>query len=330
VNAHWARSRTWVAFAAVAALALAPSSFAQSVTTFVPGVIPDHWLTGGPDCTEQQADFQIHHYSPDLYILRESGCIHFEKPFIFLLFGQDKVLLLDTGAGSNTDTTTGRDENLRATVDFVIGQWLRAHNRTAPIHLVVAHLHSHPDHIFGDYQFTNRPDTTFVPPGNVQVLIDFFGFRHWPKDIVQYDLGSRVLDVLATPGHDPTELAIYDRQTGLLLVGDSLYPGRLYINQPADIYQDSIQRMVDFTADKPTVHVLGTHIERKAPYTDYFRFEHNQPVEVPLQLGRSSLLELLDACKQRDRNGNIVQKIYRDFTICSNFPNCNPINATGP
>jgi len=316
-------SRPLIAAAVLAAIAL--PTRVQSQPVYAPGNIPDHWLTGGPDCSELQQDFQIVHYNENMYILREAGCVHHEKPFLFMLFGQNKVMLLDTGAGPNTDPVSGREPNVRAAVDFVIKEWSKAHNRTS-IHLVVVHLHSHFDHIWGDPQFINRPDTTFVPPASVQVLIDFFGFKRWPKDIVQYDLGNRVLDIIATPGHDDTELAIYDRQTGILLVGDTLYPGRLYINGTADEYQASIQRMVDFTATRTTVHVMGTHIERRAPYIDWPIFEHYQPIEMPLQFGRSILLELLEACKLRDRDGKIVQKIYRDFTTCANYPNCNPIN----
>jgi len=260
---HWTCSRFWIALAAVAALSLLPSaSWAsnQSVT-FTPGAFPDHWLTGGPDCSELQQDFQIHRYNTNLYILREAGCVHHEKPFLFLLFGQDKALLLDTGAGPNTDPVSGRQPDVRSAVDFVIGQWLKQAGRTS-IPLVVVHLHSHFDHVWGDPQFIGRPDTTFVPPGSVAVLKSFFGITSWPEQIVPYDLGKRVLDIIPTPGHDDTELAIYDRQTALLLVGDTLYPGRLYINGTADEFQASVQRMLDFTADKPVAHVLGTHIER--------------------------------------------------------------------
>ena len=35
----------------------------------------------------------------DLCIFRESGCASYEKPFLYLLFGKEKALLLDTGAG---------------------------------------------------------------------------------------------------------------------------------------------------------------------------------------------------------------------------------------
>lgn len=316
----------FLARAAALALAVSPSLAFAQVLNFVPGEMPNKWLTGGPDCSELPQDFQVHRYNNNMYILREAGCVHHEKPFLFLLFGQDKVLLMDTGAGPNTDPESGREPNVRAAVDFVIGQWLRENNRTS-IHLVIVHLHSHFDHIWGDFQFSGRPNTTLIPHSSVPVLKSFFGITFWPHQIVQYNLGGRVLDIIPTPGHDDTELAIYDRQTAILFTGDTLYPGRLYINGTANEFQASIQRLVDFTEHRAVVHVLGTHIERKLPYTDWPIFEHYQPIEYPLEMGRSTLLELLEATKRRDSSGKIVQKIYRDFTICGAYPNCNPVNA---
>jgi glyoxylase-like metal-dependent hydrolase (beta-lactamase superfamily II) len=37
----------------------------------------------------------------------------------------------------------------------------------------------------------------------------FFGFHNWPTEIVPYDLGDRVLDVIPIPGHEPSSIAIY-------------------------------------------------------------------------------------------------------------------------
>jgi glyoxylase-like metal-dependent hydrolase (beta-lactamase superfamily II) len=36
------------------------------------------------------------------------------------------------------------------------------------------------------------------------------------------------------PGHHVASIALYDRRTGNLLTGDSLYAGRLYVNE-ADV-----------------------------------------------------------------------------------------------
>ncbi len=315
-----------LAAAALPAAALPAGANRDGPANLAPGSLPVRWDSGGPDCSVVQQDFQIHAYNADVFILRESGCVHAEKPFLYLIFGRDKALLLDTGAGPDTDPATGRAPGVRAAVDFAIDQWLRRNNRTS-IHLVVAHLHSHPDHIWGDGQFQKRPHTTVVPPNDVDALRAFFGIQRWPTDIVEYDLGQRVVDVIPIPGHDETSLAVYDRRTGLLFTGDTLYPGRLFINVPDhEVFAASIERLVDFTRTRPVAHVLGTHIEQRGPYIDYPIGNHFAPDETSLQLGRAHLLELREATALRNPSGAIVQKAYRDFTICGAYPTCVPIN----
>ena len=71
-----------------------------------------------------------------------------------------------------------------------------------------------------------------------------------------------MLDVIPTPGHHPSHIMIFDEKTRLLLSGDTLYPGRLYV--PADqfdAYRDSIDRVVAFTKTRKVSHILGAHIE---------------------------------------------------------------------
>ncbi|HDS5592949.1 MBL fold metallo-hydrolase [Enterobacter hormaechei] len=306
------------------------ASNTQSQIAYESGNLATKWLTGGPECAKFKDDFQVHKYNKNFYILRESGCVHTEKPFIYLLFGNEKAILFDTGAGKDTDATTGRVPDVVGTVNGVINQWLKENSRSS-IHLIVTHLHSHFDHIWGDYQFTQRTDTTFVKPGDVETLKAFFGIKSWPEETGQYDLGGRVLDIIPAPGHDATSIAVYDRNTAVLLTGDVLYPGRLYINEPnPDLMQASIQRLVDFTRTRPVAQILGTHIERRAPYYDYPRGTHFAPDEFPLQMGRADLLELLEATKLRTResSGNtITQKAYRNFTLCGAYPTCKPVNA---
>src|SRR5690606_23541766 len=130
----------------------------------------------------------------------------------------------------------------------VIGEWLTRHGRES-IDLVVAHTHGHGDHVAGNSQFTGMPSTVVV--GNSQAAVKtFFGIDNWPEQIVEYDLGGRIVDVIPIPGHQSAHIAVYDRATGILMTGDTLYPGRLYISTFSQ-YVDSIDRMVEFTADKP-------------------------------------------------------------------------------
>ena len=265
------------------------------------GVLPDRWQVSGPQC-QPDPKFQIHEYNPDFYILRESGCSNYEKPFLYLLFGKDKALLLDTGAGKT---------NVTEVVRGVIDGWL-ARNRRESLPLVVAHTHAHGDHVSGDAQLKLLPGSTVVglKPADVQT---FFAITSWPTQVVQYELGDRVLDIIPIPGHEASSIAVYDRQTGVLFTGDTLYPGRLYVSDGV-AFTKSIQRLVDFTDGKIVTHVLGNHIEEaRTPYVDYPVGTVHQPDEHALELGRSHLLELNDALAKM--RGTIVRTAMRDFTI---------------
>jgi hydroxyacylglutathione hydrolase len=265
------------------------------------GVLPKAWLLGGPKCVESP-EFQVHEYNEDLYILRQSGCSNYEKPFLFLLFGRDKALLLDTGAGK-TDVVR--------VVGNIIDKWL-ARTKRSSIELVVAHTHSHNDHTGGDELFKNRPGTVLVLP-NLNAVQSFFGIKNWPEQISQYDLGDRIVDVIPIPGHDATSIAVYDRSTGVLFTGDTLYPGRLYVRDQVQ-FVHSIQRLTDFTQNKLVAHILGNHIENtRTPYLDYRVGTVYQPDEHALELGRGELLELNEALRQM--NGKLVRMAMRDFTI---------------
>src|SRR5215475_5284504 len=135
-----------------------------------PGALPKSWLLGGPKCIELP-EFQVHEYNEDFYILRQSGCSNFEKPFLFLLIGKDKGLLLDTGAGKT---------DIARVVNNVISTWL-ARNKKGLIELVVAHTHAHKDHTGGDDQFKSLQHATLVLP-NLKAVQSFFGIKNWPEE----------------------------------------------------------------------------------------------------------------------------------------------------
>ena len=127
------------------------------------------------------------------------------------------------------------------------------------------------------------------------------------------DLGGRVIDILHIPGHQPAHLAYYDRQTGILLTGDHLYPGRLYVSDFA-AYEASTRRLVEFTATRPVAHILGCHIEQSdTPFVDYPVRTTYQPKEHSLELGRGVLLELLAGLESM--RSKPEKRLYRDFTI---------------
>ena len=264
------------------------------------GALPRSWASGGPDCRELP-EWQVHEYNQDFYILRESGCVNYEKPFLYLLFGRERCLLIDTGAGQT---------HVESTVSRIIRNWAQRNQRN-PAPLVVAHSHSHDDHTAGDAQFQMRANTSMVPL-TVEGTSRFFGSAHWPENTGKIDLGGRILDVIPIPGHDKLSLAYYDRETGVLLTGDSLYPGRLYVRD-FSAFVESTRRLVRFTEGRIVTHLLGCHIEQsRTPYLDYPIGTKYQPDEHSLELGRASLLELNDALAAMRAP---VRLALRDFTI---------------
>ena len=284
----------------------------QPASAFLePGVLPKAWMTGGPKCMEQPA-WQVHEYNPNFFIIRQSGCIHYEKPFLFLIFGRDRALLEDTGAGNVAQATAPM-------VMELIARWQARNHRTTPIELIVTHSHSHGDHVAGDAGFKGRANVTLVE-ASVPALQAAFGIKAWPTDIVSIDLGKRVVDLIPIPGHDVAGIALYDRQTGVLLTGDSFYPGRLYVGDDQfATFAASHQRLVDFTRDKPVAHILGTHIEQTStPFVDYPRGTVYQPDEHPLELTRGVLLELNDAIV--GLKGRLDRVVLRDVILSPRVP----------
>ena len=237
-----------------------------------------------------ETPLQVHAYDPHTYLLRQSKATSYEAPFIYLLFGNERAIMLDTGATKDPAVFP-----LRSTVDRLIADWLDANPREG-YELVVAHTHGHGDHVAGDGQFAGRPLTTVVSR-EVDAVGEFFGFTDWPGEVVTFDLGGRVLEVTGIPGHQPAAIAIYDPWTGFLLTGDTVYPGRLYaLDFPA--FVDGLERLADFAAARQVTHVMGCHIEMtRRPGRDYPLGALYQPDEPPLEMTVAQLVAVRDAAR---------------------------------
>jgi len=269
------------------------------------GTLPVSWDSGGPKCMELP-EWQVHEYNPGLYIMRQSGCTDYEQPFVFLLFGSTRALLLDTGS---------RRGNIAPELKLIVHRWLQRNHR-ASVPLVLVHSHAHSDHTAGDaeLQALNDPaiPITYVAP-TVAANKAFYGIANWPQDPGSVDLGNRVVDALAIPGHEPSAVALYDRQTAILFTGDNVYPGRLFIQDLSE-YEKSNRRMLEFTKDKPVAHILGNHVGRtRTPYIGYPMGTIYQPDAHELQLSRGVLLEIEEGLQ--GMHGKPQRIYYRDFTL---------------
>lgn len=236
---------------------------------------PTKWIDGTACGTDPA--IQTWKYAEGTYILRQSLCTTFEGPFLYLFVGKAKALLVDTGTGG---------VDLRAEVTKLLAG--------KAVQLVVAHSHGHGDHVGGDGAFKNQANTTVVG-SQASAVKQFFGIAG--EAPAAFDLGGRVVDVLAIPGHQAAHVAYYDHETRLLLTGDTLYPGRLYIDDWS-AYRTSIPRLVAFVdAQRPVSFVLGGHIELPKTGPDYAYGAKQHPGEHALELGDKDLRELDVAVK---------------------------------
>jgi len=235
------------------------------------------WNEGAGDCQKNPPPpLQVHRYNAQTFILRESLCATYEGPFLYLLMGSQRGLLIDTGAVSDA-----REMPLAQTVHALLPQ--------SGFPLTVVHTHGHLDHRSGDGQFADDPHTEVVGTTLEDVMRQFH-LSDWPNGSAQIDLGERIVDVLPTPGHYTSELSYYDRQTGLFFSGDFFLPGRLLIaDKGADLA--SARRVIQFLGDQPVTYVLGGHVELDQAGNTFLGV-HYHPDERPLQLSKDQLLQL--------------------------------------
>jgi hydroxyacylglutathione hydrolase len=265
------------ALLAVELLLLTPAARSQ----LLPGSLDVHWSEGAADCGRSTSPpLQVHPYNARTFILRENLCVTFEAPFMYLLLGSKRALLIDSG-----DVAEPTRVPLANTVlNLLPGDGARK------LPLLVVHTHRHLDHRAGDAQFSQLPNVQVVG-FDIDSVRHYYNFAGWPNGLARIDLGDRTVDVIPTPGHNETEVSFYDRGTGLFFSGDFLMPARLLIDDTnADLA--SAKRVADFVRDRPIAYVLGGHIEMDADGNTFAWESQYHPHEHVLQMTKADLLAL--------------------------------------
>jgi hydroxyacylglutathione hydrolase len=263
------------------------------------------WIHGSPDCkTNKDPAIEVFQYDKSSYILRQNKCLSYEAPFIYVLVGDDKILVVDTGA-----TESANEFPLYETV-LSLKQDHADESQTKVREILVVHSHSHSDHYTGDAQFKNQPNVTVVATSNTGVNA-FYDFKKWPNQQKTVDLGGRSITIIPTPGHQEEAIAIYDTQTQWLLTGDTFYPGIIYVKDWTD-YKDSIERLASFVDTRSISAILGAHIEMTNTPNEYYEIGTiYQPKERSLVLTPEDLISLNAKMSQ----SNKARKISLDALI---------------
>jgi hydroxyacylglutathione hydrolase len=238
------------------------------------------WIHGSPDCSKGiDPPIQVFQRDKSTWVLRQNKCLSFEAPFMYLLLGDDRALLLDTGATDNPESFP-----LLTTVRSLIGE------RS----LLILHSHSHGDHRRGDTQFSGQTGVELVAP-NAASLRAFLDKADGTGSDRSIELGGREVIVIETPGHQEESITLYDSQTRWLLTGDTVYPGLIYVKD-WQAYRESISRLASFAQSHELAAVLGAHIEMTDKAGEYYPIGTvYQPHEAPLPLSPEVLQTLATA-----------------------------------
>lgn len=249
------------------------------------------WIHGSENCVSLVNDsnyqeWQQIQYQPQSFIFRQNKCSHYEGPFVYLFIGQEKGLLIDSGA-----TIEG---------GFSLVELIRD---ITDLPILLAHSHGHSDHRLGDDAFRNQEAMSVLDVGSSAVQ-NYFGFSNWPNEPSSIDLGDREIELLPIPGHSDDDLAFYDAQSKVVVTGDTLYPGRLYVSDWLE-YRKSIIRLAEWVSQKSVSFIMGTHIEMSAtPNLDYPIGTTYQPNEhrLPLRVADIYILqEEMEALESPER-----------------------------
>ncbi len=224
------------------------------LTSATAGSLDMRWHPGEEQCSPANSGrIEAHAFDESTIVIRQNPCVDFEANFLYLLIGESRALLVDTGATEDAQTNAGL-------VEMVDGYRRRPDGAKLP--LTVVHTHRHSDHRAGDAAFAKLPGVDVAPIDSAGMR-GFLKLVDWPNGTATLDLGNRMVDVLPAPGHHEDHVVLYDRRTQLLFTGDFLLPGRLLVDD-IDAYETSARRVAEFVAKNPVSHVLGAHIELDA------------------------------------------------------------------
>jgi len=222
--------------------------------------------------------FEVYRIRPGVFAIYEP--LQEEEVISYLILGEKRALLFDTGLGVGDIRTVVRG--------------------LTRLPVIVLNSHTHFDHVGAnadfeevlalDTDYTRKnalgdprgADKVFWPgalcgmlPKGVDAatwVLRPFKISRSVHDGDQVDLGGRKLRVIATPGHTPDSLCLFDEANGLLFTGDTFYLGPIYLFVPET-------SLPDYFASVDRLAAMASRVKLLLP-------AHNIPVANPEYLGR--------------------------------------------
>ena len=225
--------------------------------------------------------FTIDEIDANTYIISEYR--HWEETHCYLLNGNMRSLLIDTGLGISNIY----EEVLKLTDKPITAAATHIHWDHIGGHKYFPDFYAHADELEwlnGQFPLSIETiremvaDRCDLPEGFCMDEYEFF--QGMPTKVMAdhdiIDIGGREIEVLHTPGHSPGHLCFWETSRGYLFTGDLVYKDTLFAYYPStdpDAYLDSLEKVAALPVKKvfPAHHSLDIKPEILIRMQEAFR-----------------------------------------------------------
>lgn len=225
--------------------------------------------------------FTINQVEKDTFIISEYR--HWEETHCYLLNGENKSLIIDTGLGICNII----DEVKKLTDNSVVAVATHIHWDHIGGHKYFPEFYAHQDELNwlkGEFPLTINQikqmvaDRCDLPRG--YDLNEYEFFQGNPTKILRdndlIDIGGRVIEVYHTPGHSPGHMCFWEKERGYIFTGDLVYKDTLFAYFPStdpQAYLNSLERISALPVKRvfPAHHSLDIYPEILKRMCDAFR-----------------------------------------------------------
>jgi len=179
----------------------------------------------------------------------------------YLILGDDRALMFDTGCGENE---VKGDYKIKYILDKIT---------SLPVTLIQSHFHFDHNqniHEFEHIAFPDLPDLRdrVSPDGLFQFTQEDLFEGDYPSQITvdewfpmdaELDLGDQVIQLVHVPGHSVESVAILNKSSKVILLGDFLYNGALFLfhNDDLIVYQQTVDHLLSLLSED--YRLFGAH-----------------------------------------------------------------------
>ena len=193
----------------------------------------------------------------------------------YLILGDDRALMFDTGCGENE---VNGDYKIKYILDKIT---------TLPVTLLQSHFHFDHNqniHEFEHIAFPDLPDLRdrVSPEGLFQYTQEDLFYGDYPSQITvnewfpletDIDLGGQVIQLVHVPGHSDESVAIRIPSSKMILLGDFIYNGTLFLfhNDDLMVYGQTVAHLLSLLTNE--YRLYGAHGKPEVKYAQLQKLE---------------------------------------------------------